>query len=228
MQLQNFECQIAKAQIGRFLAGDLLGDETVEQLEAHIAKCPDCKQNLAERRAVLQAMLPTAEPAPQETPQDAPNKVKFDLAEFIKSKIQSKQPVQAAVQTASPKASNLTKPALYSIALGIVLIGMSYMSKNVGSILGPTAAKPVEAPSTAANTHPAPPSAPKPIAAKPIDKTASKVTAEPAITKTPGDVAPTPKRTSIKTAKASKPEHAHHHKTPRHDSNTVRAYEPEN
>src|SRR4051794_20099524 len=94
MQLQNIECQIAKAQIGRYVAGDALSDETVSQLEAHVAKCADCKQNLAERRALLMAMLSPGEAAQQEPASAAE---KFDLAEFIKSKVQAKQPVHAAV-----------------------------------------------------------------------------------------------------------------------------------
>src|SRR4051794_5108345 len=125
MQLQNFECQIAKAQIGRYLAGDALSDEAVHQLEEHIGKCADCKQNLAERRAVLQAMLSPGEAA-QPVLKEQTGKAKFDLATFIKSKIKTKQPVEAVVQTAETKPAAFSKPAIYSLALGAVLIGMSY------------------------------------------------------------------------------------------------------
>lgn len=142
MQLQNFECQIAKAQIGRYVAGDSLSEETVAQLEAHIGKCPDCKQNLAERRAVLQAVLSPSEPEPEaqeksQTPKQ--KKPRFDLGDMIRSKIQAKLPAPKTAPGATP--SNFTKPALYSLALGVVLIGMSYFSRNMDSMLGPKAAK---------------------------------------------------------------------------------------
>src|SRR4051794_17329106 len=117
MQLQNFECQIAKAQIGRYVAGDALSEDAVQQLEAHIGKCADCKQNLAERRAVLQAMLSPGESVSEPVEESEP-KARFDLAEFIKSKVKAKQPVEAVVQTADSKPTAFTKPAIYSLALG--------------------------------------------------------------------------------------------------------------
>src|SRR5579862_9052738 len=101
MQLQNFECQIAKAQIGRFVAGDLLSDEALRQLEAHLACCPGCKNNLAERRVALQAMLTPDEAigAPSDTTKPAR---KLDLANLIKSKVLSGEPARSAQELASP------------------------------------------------------------------------------------------------------------------------------
>src|ERR1044072_5749255 len=137
MQLQNFECQIAKAQIGRYVAGDSLSADTVEQLEAHIAKCPDCKQNLAERRAVLQAVL-SAEPEAASEMAETKPKRKLDLGDMIRSKFQSRLP-KAAEDVVKP--NTFTKPAMYSLALGVVLIGMSYFSRNMESLMGPRAAE---------------------------------------------------------------------------------------
>jgi hypothetical protein len=50
MSVKNLECQIAKAQIGRYLAGDALSSEAVGQLEEHIAECDEC-QSRSERQA---------------------------------------------------------------------------------------------------------------------------------------------------------------------------------
>jgi len=250
MQLQNFECQIAKAQIGRFLAGDGLSDETVQQLEAHIAKCPDCKQNLAERKVVLQAVLSSgdqSDAAPQ------PIKAKFDLADFVKSKIQAKQAVHAAVRAPTAKPTNLSKPAIYSVALGVVLIGMSYASKNVGSIFGPTAATsstltPANTKSTTAAITPAPkPVAPPTNTPKPTPQTVASPTVKPSQTalkpiplspsttkiSTPPQTtnAPTSKPTAhrTKTAATKARPHSQRHKAPRHsNTNNIRVYAPGN
>ncbi len=237
MQLQNFECQIAKAQIGRYLAGDALSDEAVHQLEAHVAKCPECKQNLAERRAVLQAMLsPTETPAQEvSTP-----KAKFDLAELIKSKLQKKQPVHAAVETSTGKPTVFTKPAMYSLALGVVLIGMSYASKNMGSLLGPKVAESQTvktkdpAPQTIVKTAPIPTKTvaptpkvtPKPVAdASDLPVTPPKAEPAPEVKPAPAQ----PKNTRIRDERTSKRRHKRKsHKAPRPASDTIRVYAPEN
>ncbi|HVT11899.1 MAG TPA: zf-HC2 domain-containing protein [Fimbriimonadaceae bacterium] len=221
MQVQNFECQIAKAQIGRYVAGDRLSDEALEQLEAHITKCPDCKQSLAERRAALQAMLSLGKDEQPATPKGS-GRPKFDLATFIKSKIQAKQPVQAAVQTGGAKPSNFTKPALYSLALGVVLIGMSYVSKNLGSVFGPTAAETASKQATPPKTE-----SPKPSPASATPK-AAPIQAAPAadpLTKVQAGataIAPTTQTNS------DEPKYSHHHREPRPKTNTIRVYEPEN
>ena len=240
MQVQNFECQIAKAQIGRYVAGDILSEETMEQLEAHVAKCPDCKQNLAERRAVLQAMLTTDEPKPANQ-QESPQK-NFDLADFIKSKIQSKQPVQAAVQVESVKTASFTKPALYSLALGAVLIAMSYVSKNMGSVLGPKAVDApavMKKPAAAIPTNRIAKPEPKPNPAKSVGpvkspplKSASETIAAnstPAITKKHKLVL-TKKSPKPKAKKEARSKHSHSRsrKTPRPATNSVHIYNPEN
>jgi len=231
MQLQNFECQIAKAQIGRFVAGDKLSDEALQQLEAHISKCQDCQQSLAERRAALQAML-----GPQEAPPEPPSKAKIDIAKLIKSKLNAGQQVQAAVQSANSKPSSFTKPAIYSLALAGVLIAMSYMSRNMDSVLGPKAAASpnpatpasMRAVAAVAPTHPVvhaqPPKDVKPASATPEPPAKSKST----------QVTPKaePAKPSPTTARAPKPQHrllGHRGDSGRHhDSNTVRVYDPEN
>lgn len=223
MQLQNFECQIAKAQIGRFLAGDGLSEETVEQLEAHIAKCRDCKENLAERKIVLQATLSSSEQA-QPT-----QKAKFDLADFVKSKIQSKQPVHAAVQAPATKQGNLTKPAVYSLALGVVLIGMSYASKNVGSIFGPTVAAGTVVNPPATKSAVPTTTTPKTAVRKPFVRLSIPPRIEPkkTIAPTSKSKAPVIHPASTTTKATPRPKS---HKASRHssNSNSIRVYAPEN
>lgn len=245
MQLQNFECQIAKAQIGRYIAGDTLSDEALLQLEHHIKQCETCKQNLAERRAVLQAMLSPGEVA--DVPSEpSSGKRGFDLAELIRSKLGANQRVEAAVQTAAPGPASFTKPAIYSLALGAVLIGMSYLSKNMTSVLGPKAADlttvqpiavpPVTAivPQTPAPTPAVTPSAPEahpnPFADASVNA-ASEVNASPV--SRPGKIgsqaAAGPSKVSHidhqPSAPKVKPKTAHRSQS---DENTIRVYNPGN
>lgn len=134
MSVQNFECQIAKAQIGRYLSGDQLSGEAMEQLEDHIAGCPDCKQTLAEKRASLQAMLGLgSEPviAAEVEVRAKP------LTGWLKTKAleQFKQAEPAKTPSGAPSAAKF-KTGAYSVALAVVLVGMSYLSKNPNVVMG--------------------------------------------------------------------------------------------
>lgn len=60
MSVKSLECQLAQAQLGRYVAGDNISDEALAQLEAHIARCLDCKEAAAKRREVLAGVTPTA------------------------------------------------------------------------------------------------------------------------------------------------------------------------
>jgi hypothetical protein len=57
MSVTDFECAIAKSQIGRYIAGDNLAPEVARQLESHIDNCVRCKQLLQERKNTLEAMV---------------------------------------------------------------------------------------------------------------------------------------------------------------------------
>jgi hypothetical protein len=57
MPVTEFECAIAKSQIGRYIAGENLGNEVVRQLETHIGACANCKKLLEEKRKSLMAMI---------------------------------------------------------------------------------------------------------------------------------------------------------------------------
>jgi hypothetical protein len=53
MQVQNVECRLAQAQIARYLAGENLPDDTIQELERHLARCAGCREALAVRRQAL-------------------------------------------------------------------------------------------------------------------------------------------------------------------------------
>lgn len=74
MDLQSIECQLAQAQMARYLAGDQLPEDTVKQLEKHITDCAVCQKSAADKQISLEKMLNTgpAEPAPAPTPYEEP------------------------------------------------------------------------------------------------------------------------------------------------------------
>jgi len=146
---RRFECQIAKGQIGRYLAGDAFSAEAMRQLEEHIADCLECKTYLNDRKSSLQSMLgqpripapPEPEvstPATEATPiaQPAP-KIPFAGMEFFGALTKAMQPRAAA----KPEAS-FWKTFGYSIALALVLGGMSLVSRNMSAITGQTVLAP--------------------------------------------------------------------------------------
>ena len=73
MHVSEFECAIAKSQISRYIAGDRMSDETMKQLEEHIARCSSCKNMIDQRRKELIQLLnleektPGADPVKKET-----------------------------------------------------------------------------------------------------------------------------------------------------------------
>jgi hypothetical protein len=153
MQVKNIECQIAQAQLGRYLAGEGMAGEAVRQLEIHLAKCVDCKRVLDEKRRALLATLEGAStnshPAPvepavpsrSETNEEPPRTSASRLAQAIlaKSAVAQAPSAPASVAPSAPKswmASNWKTLALAG-ALAAVLIATSILSK--GDILGPRA-----------------------------------------------------------------------------------------
>lgn len=67
MSVTDFECAIAKSQIGRYIAGDNLAPEVARQLESHIDNCARCKQLLQEKKSSLEAMIGTNEDTEERT-----------------------------------------------------------------------------------------------------------------------------------------------------------------
>lgn len=57
MKVHSVECQLAQAQMNLYLAGDTMAEETVAELEKHIAGCEACRQALRAKKQSLQSML---------------------------------------------------------------------------------------------------------------------------------------------------------------------------
>lgn len=65
MSVTDFECAIARSQINRYVAGDALAGDVIQQLEAHLGMCSKCKKVLEEKKASLMAMLTAPETVEQ-------------------------------------------------------------------------------------------------------------------------------------------------------------------
>lgn len=140
MPVTNIECQIARGQIGRYLAGDKFSAEAVSQLESHISECPGCKAFLSDRKTALQSMM-GGTPSPRavvEVPLDA----EPTPAKTTEPKKASPSPTpssKAAKKPANVSAATFTKPTMYALALAAVLVGMNMFAKAGPMILGPKA-----------------------------------------------------------------------------------------
>lgn len=139
MELKNFECQLAKAQLARYLKGGAISDEALEALEAHLAECEDCQVEILKHRAeaAAQAPAPTApqqavvetkpqEPAAQESDAESITKrSKFNLRDALLAKIQN--------------LPTNVRPIVLSTALALVLVLMSWIANDPTKVFGPRA-----------------------------------------------------------------------------------------
>lgn len=198
MPVLEFECQLARSQISRYMGGEVLSEDLLHHLGDHVAECPGCRDFLEERRTALRAMLGSdlalAEAAAAEaekavkaskTPkpksrqaapttdrpithavvkayadassnaESQPVQPKMSAREMLLSRLRIQQSeaesepetVEAETDAApTPKRGLLqlgsrqySKPAMYSVALAAVLVGMSWMVKSPGGLLGPKA-----------------------------------------------------------------------------------------
>lgn len=105
--MQNIECQLAQAQIARFLAGDTLPRDSIEGLQRHIAKCEECRAVAEENRVSLENMLasqyvPSAGDLPEldEEPLDDPQALEPEA-----------EPEPAPAPAPAPKPKKAAKPA---------------------------------------------------------------------------------------------------------------------
>ena len=76
MQTRNLECQLAMAQLKRYLSGSKLSDEALEALESHLVDCPVCRLAVQAQKVHTEPVLPTQAvvqtPAPTPEPKKAP------------------------------------------------------------------------------------------------------------------------------------------------------------
>lgn len=139
MPVSDFECQIARGQIGRYLDGGALSSQALAGLEAHLAECPDCKATVADRRAALLGKLGGAVSTravvsmPVENPLIAALRAKAEetAEETLKPEPKTKATPRYAKEPS--KKGNLGKPLALAALLAVVLLGMSRVSKTVSS-----------------------------------------------------------------------------------------------
>src|SRR5579862_5887431 len=153
MPVQEFECQIARGQIGRYLNGEGLSSEGLRQLGAHVAECTECKTFLDHRKAALQGMLGES---PMPAREEVRAVIEVNPSEALIAQIRARSvedepgPAPVAVKPVRPI---LTKPIMYCGLLGVVLVGMTYMTRNPSGLLGPHAASVIaDAPPTEAES----------------------------------------------------------------------------
>lgn len=148
MPVQNVECQIARLQIGRFLKGEVLPPDMMAQLEAHIGRCPECRAELAGRKAELQALANgRKETAMDAAPTASPTSERPAQARPSAPRPKSEAPRKAAVATPPAAAPFPWKALAYSLALAGVLVAMSFVAKDPTALLGPRLESPAAEPS---------------------------------------------------------------------------------
>lgn len=206
MSVKNIECQLAEAQIGRYLSSGVMSPEALEQLEGHIAECAECTGFLSEKRAGLQAMLAgrssaEAEPRPRAasspwTRATQPTHAAIHVEDEESSEAPKanwlqrlRRPAIANLETGveslepAPASKTLLKPLALSGALALVLVAMSFVSRNPNALLGE---KVMPA------TQPAPSSVPAKSTPTPVAATAPLVAATPDATSTPPEATSPP------------------------------------
>ncbi len=148
MPVQNVECQIARLQIGRFLKGELLPPDMMAQLEAHIGRCPECRAELAGRKAELQALANgRKEPGTDAAQKPSATTERPAQARPSNPRPMSEAPRKAAVATPPAAAPFPWKTVAYSLALAGVLVAMSFVAKDPTALLGPRLEPPDAEPS---------------------------------------------------------------------------------
>lgn len=174
MSVQNVECQIAQAQIGRYLTGGALSPEALEQLEGHIGECAACTEMLRQRREGLQAMLGgqaavEADPARRPTrpePHPAPT---ASLVGRLREQLIQAATAPAPDREGAPDRRSFLRPLALSGALAVVLVAMTVLSRNPNLVFGEKAAPPAKetAPAKAPAVAQPAATAPKPVASTP-------------------------------------------------------------
>jgi|GEM_PF-1838761 len=144
MKLQNIECQLAQAQMSRYLAGEALAEETLSQLERHLASCGECKQAALEKRSSLQTII-GGEPTP---PAADPTRAPRPARAVVGARIEVPEEAPANPAAAVFLRKNARTLGL-GVALSLVLIGMSFVAGDPTRLFGPKLA-----PTPASNAKP--------------------------------------------------------------------------
>ncbi|HMS55846.1 MAG TPA: zf-HC2 domain-containing protein [Fimbriimonadaceae bacterium] len=181
MQAKTLECQLAQAQLGRYLAGEMISPEAEQQLEAHVSECPLCKQEVNLRKQALQAAANgfAVINAPEGKAPKNPKSVRINL-------------LDAAKERKSP----LTKPVVLSSALAAVLYAMSVFANDPSKVFGPRLSE---------NPTPTPAVSTPPVVDASIEKPKTEVSQPLGPTRPEGWVEPTPSSDPEPVINAPKP-----------------------
>jgi len=146
MVVQNIECQLSTVLMKRFLDGDNLPQEVLDDLEKHLRVCPTCQSVIDNEKVSLEEVL------------DGPANAPSGIAAMM-SKLTGKHAtpggfavagptealLHASSKTYAPSAPGMAafknpKVLFLSGALAVVLIVMSTVLRNPENLLGPKAA----------------------------------------------------------------------------------------
>jgi hypothetical protein len=194
MPVQSIECQLVRAQIGRYLGGEPLSKEAMRQLEVHLVACDDCRGALSSRKAELRAKMSTegfdAKPKPKVDPESIAYKAVVDY-KAIESATNA-----ASAKPAKPekptRSTNFTKPLALTAVLAVVLVAMSRFSGGNGLSFGPNALTALVGGATDAGAKAAKSTAPVQAASTPANPPATSPAPSAAAVPTPVSPASTP------------------------------------
>lgn len=147
MQVQELECQIAQAQMGRYLSGDALSPETIEDLEAHFARCEACQEAIRQRRGALEKLLAESGDTPkaQEIHEPALAAVSIDEPTKVPAAFSGKQPIglpeinlmsESRPDTPVDFLRRNSKTLGYSALLAVTLVAMSFFIREPTKLFG--------------------------------------------------------------------------------------------
>ncbi len=123
MPVKNVECQLAQAQLQRYMAGDQLTKEVLSSLEQHISSCEPCRADAKAVRERIKERSKTSTVAAVHMPV-APSKA-AQLMQTLNLKTASALPDPRPAEAGARR--NL-KPLYYSGALALLLVGMTYLN----------------------------------------------------------------------------------------------------
>lgn len=181
MPAKNIECQLAQGQIGRYLAGAPMSEESVSQLEGHIAECEECtafvdqkRKSLRELATLRKAAIFVEEPE-EDRSSPEPNSAKSEASATVKptaakALIDAIREKSAAARESAPILETKREPATprmthwkalaYSSGLGLVLYGMTFLTANPTALFGERAVAETSAPAAGNSTDAMPDPAP--------------------------------------------------------------------
>lgn len=161
MQVKNIECQIAQAQMRRYLTGEEMPQALVSDLEAHLKNCPECMAQAQSQRESLSGILAAKIMGNSSAPAKSEAKGSAIPNRYVKRPAPERSavltaPTKAAVQTpldiidtpdelyaAKKKVKKKAnyKTVAYSIGLAALLVLMSTVFKDPTALFGAKASE---------------------------------------------------------------------------------------